>query len=241
MRIGTGRHRRTRTLSIAAAISLSAGVGGFCLGLSDDSARAASGTITVSSTAELESAVENAVTGTTIQVRAGTYTPSATLRSAADGITLTAYRKEKASIDGSKLPAGSWLLAVHGSHWTVENLTFQNSPAQGVVVTSSTGGVFRNLVTMNNGASGFTLRGDRTVGNLIQNLDSHGNDDTSGNGHNADGIAVTFGSGEGNRITGARLHDNADDALDLWQFSSPVTVENSTASGNGNDTLGSRQ
>lgn len=238
MRHSTGRHRRTRTLSIAAAVAVSAGAGGVYLGLSGGGAEAASTTVTVSGTAQLEAAVRNASAGTVIQVRAGTYTPSATLKSTANGtssarITLRAYGSEKVRIDGSRLPAGSWLAGIHGDYWTVQNLTFQNSPAQGLVVTSSVGGVFENLVTADNGDSGFTLRGDGTSDNLVRNLDSHGNYDPAGHGRNADGIAVKFGSGTGNRITGARLYDNSDDGVDLWQFSSPVTVEHSWAFGNG--------
>ncbi|MEU6142066.1 right-handed parallel beta-helix repeat-containing protein [Streptomyces sp. NPDC047081] len=238
MRLSTGRHRRTRTLSIAAAVAVSAGAGGVYLGLSNGGAQAATTTVTVSTTAQLESAVKNAAAGTVIQVRAGTYYPTATLKSTASGtsssrITLQAYGSEKVKIDGSKLPAGSWLTGIYGSYWTVQNLTFQNSPAQGFVVTSSTGGVFKNLVTANNGDSGFTLRGDDTVNNLVQNLDSYGNYDAAGHGQNADGIAIKFGSGTGNKVTGARLYNNSDDGLDLWQFSSPVTIEHSWAFGNG--------
>ncbi|MFI1359997.1 right-handed parallel beta-helix repeat-containing protein [Streptomyces sp. NPDC020898] len=238
MRIGTGRHRRTRTLSIAAAVALSSGAGGVYLGLSPDGADAATGTVTVSNAAQLEAAVKNAAAGTVIQVRAGTYYPTATLKSTANGtssarITLQAYGSEKVRIDGSKLPAGSWLAGIYGDHWTVQNLTFQNSPAQGFVVTSSVGGIFRNLVTASNGDSGFTLRGDGTSDNLVQNLDSHLNYDPANHGQNADGLAIKFGSGTGNRITGARLYNNADDGLDLWQFSSPVTVERTWAFGNG--------
>ncbi|MEU9629779.1 right-handed parallel beta-helix repeat-containing protein [Streptomyces luteogriseus] len=234
----TGRHRRTRTLSIAAAVACAAGAGGVYLGLSTGGARAASAAVTVSTTAQLEQAVKNATAGTVIQVRGGTYYPAATLKSTANGtssapITLRAYGTEKVRIDGSKLPAGSWLAGIHGDHWTVQDLAFVNSPAQGFVATSSVGGVFRNLVTADNGDSGFTLRGDGTTGNLVQNLDSHGNYDPAGHGQNADGIAVKFGSGTGNRITGARLHNNSDDGLDLWQFSSPVTIEHSWAFGNG--------
>ncbi|MFE5754343.1 right-handed parallel beta-helix repeat-containing protein [Streptomyces massasporeus] len=233
-----GRHRRTRTLSIAAAVACAAGAGGVYLGLSTGGAQAASTTVNVSTTAQLEQAVKNAAAGTVIEVRGGTYYPAATLKSTANGtssapITLRAHGAEKVRIDGSRLPAGSWLAGIHGDHWTVQDLAFVNSPAQGFVVTSSVGGVFRNLVTADNGDSGFTLRGDGTTGNLVQNLDSHGNYDPAGHGRNADGIAVKFGSGTGNRITGARLHDNSDDGLDLWQFSSPVTIEHSWAFGNG--------
>jgi hypothetical protein len=236
--LSTGRHRRTRTLSIAASVAVAAGAGGVYLGLTNDGAQAASTTVTVSTTAQLESAVKNATAGTVIQVRGGTYYPTATLKSTAGGtasnrITLQAHGSEKVKIDGSKLPAGSWLAGIYGSYWTVQNLTFQKAPAQGFVVTSSTGGIFKNLVTADNGDSGFTLRGDNTVGNLVQNLDSHGNYDAAGHGQNADGIAVKFGSGSGNRITGARLYNNSDDGLDLWQFSTPVTIEHSWAFGNG--------
>ncbi|WP_217235764.1 right-handed parallel beta-helix repeat-containing protein [Streptomyces sp. AC555_RSS877] len=238
MRPSTGRHRRTRTLSIAATVALAACAGGVYLGLSEGGAQAASTTVTVSTTGQLEAAVKNASAGTVIQVRAGTYYPTATLESTADGtgsarITLRAYGSEKVRIDGSRLADGSWLAGIHGDHWTVQDLTFQNSPAQGLVVTSSVGGVFENLVTVRNGDSGFTLRGDGTSDNLVQNLDSHGNYDPAGHGQNADGIAVTFGSGTGNRITGARLYGNSDAGLDLWQFSSPVTVEDTWAFGNG--------
>jgi hypothetical protein len=236
--IGTGRHRRTRTLSIAAAVALSSGAGGVYLGLSTDGASAAAATVTVAGTAQLEAAVRNVKPGSVIQVRAGTYYPTATLKSRANGtssarITLQAYGSEKVRIDGSKLPAGSWLAGIYGDYWTVQNLTFQNSPAQGFVVTSSVGGVFRNLVTARNGDSGFTLRGDGTSDNLVQNLDSYLNYDPAGHGQNADGLAIKFGSGTGNRIIGARLYNNADDGLDLWQFSTPVTIEHTWAFGNG--------
>ena len=238
MRQSIGRHRRTRTLSIAAAVAVAACAGGVYLGLSNSGAQAAGTTVTVSTTPQLESAVKNAVAGTTIQVRGGTYYPTATLKSTANGtgsarITLAAYGSEKVKIDGSKLPAGSWLAGIYGDYWTVQNLTFQKSPAQGFVATSSVGGIFRNLVTANNGDSGFTLRGDGTTNNLVQNLDSYGNYDPAGHGQNADGIAIKFGSGTGNRITGARLYNNADDGLDLWQFSTPVTIEHTWAFGNG--------
>ncbi|MFI6010693.1 right-handed parallel beta-helix repeat-containing protein [Streptomyces sp. NPDC051243] len=238
MRLSTGRHRRTRTLSIAAAIAVASGAGGVYLGLSDGGAEAASTTVTVAGTAQLESAVRNAVAGTTILVRGGTYQPTATLKSTANGtssarITLRAYGGEKVRIDGSKLPDGSWLAGIYGDYWTVRDLIFVNSPAQGFVATSSVGGVFKNLVTADNGDSGFTLRGDGTTGNLVQNLDSYGNYDPAGHGQNADGIAIKFGSGTGNVVDGARLYNNSDDGIDLWQFSTPVTVKNSWAFGNG--------
>ncbi|GGL83253.1 hypothetical protein GCM10010129_28640 [Streptomyces fumigatiscleroticus] len=238
MRQSTGRQRRTRTLSVAAAVACAACAGGVRLGLADGGARAAATTVTVTTTAELRAAVAGAVAGTVIELRGGTYRPAATLAATADGtrtdrITLTARAGETVLIDGSRLPDGAVLADLRGDYWTLRNLTFQRSPARGVVVTSSTGGVFENLVTADNGGSGLTLQGDGTTGNLVENLDSHGNYDAADHGRNADGLALTFGSGTGNRVTGARLSGNADDGLDLWQFSSPVTVEHSRADGNG--------
>ncbi|WP_407554820.1 right-handed parallel beta-helix repeat-containing protein [Streptomyces sp. Pv4-95] len=232
-----GRHRRTRTLSLAVTAAAVLGGAGY-LAVPSHDAGASSATVVVSSTAALEGAVRDARAGTVIQVRGGTYYPANTLKSSADGtasnrITLSPYGSEKVVIDGSKLPAGSWLAAIQGDHWTISGMRFQRSPAQGVVITSSTGGIFTNLTTNDNGDSGFTLRGENCNDNLIANLDSYRNYDPAQHGQNADGLAVKFGSGSGNRVTGARLFHNADDGMDLWQWASAVTVEHSWAYGNG--------
>ncbi|WP_435059022.1 right-handed parallel beta-helix repeat-containing protein [Streptomyces sp. bgisy060] len=239
MRTTTGRHRRTRALPAGLAVALAAGGAGTYLASVHDGADAATaGPVVVSTTAALEKAFAEAGPGTTIRLRAGTYRPTRTLKSQADGtatrrITVSAYGTEKAVVDGSKLPKGQWLVAIGGDHWTLSNLTFRNSPAQGVVVTSSTGGVFENLVTHDNGDSGFTLRGDDTNDNLIENLDSYRNYDPAHHGQNADGLAIKFGSGSNNKVVAARLFDNADDGLDLWQWASPVRIERTWAYGNG--------
>lgn len=67
----------------------------------------------------------------------------------------------------------------------------------------------------------------------MKNIDSYGNYDAANHGENADGVAVKFGSGTGNLITGARLYNNSDDGIDFWSFSSPVTVEHTWSFGNG--------
>ncbi|XMN06333.1 right-handed parallel beta-helix repeat-containing protein [Streptomyces griseobrunneus] len=235
MSTSRGRHRRTRTLS--AAFAAAAGVGGVWVTGAPDDASAAE-TVVVSTTAQLEKAFAAAGPGTTIQLRGGTYHPAKSLKSQANGtaqrrITVTAHGPEKAVVDGSKLPEGEWLVAIGGDHWTLSDLAFRNSSAHGVVLTSSVGGIFRNLTTHGNGNSGFTLRGDGTTGNLIENLDSYGNYDPGNHGQNADGLAIKFGSGTGNKVVGARLYNNADDGIDLWQWASPVRIERSWAYGNG--------
>ncbi|MFD6877280.1 MULTISPECIES: right-handed parallel beta-helix repeat-containing protein [unclassified Streptomyces] len=242
MTTSAGRHRRTRTLPVAAVLALTAVAGGVYLAAAPGGGEAAAAgsarPVVVSTTAALEQAFAEAGPGTTIQLRGGTYLPARTLKSRADGtptrrITVTAHGTEKVTVDGSKLPAGEWLTAIGGDHWTLSNLTFRNSPSHGVVLTSSVGGIFRNLRTHGNGDSGFTLRGDGTNDNLIQNLDSYDNHDARTHGQNADGLAIKFGSGTNNKVVGARLWNNADDGLDLWQWASPVRIENSWAYGNG--------
>ncbi len=92
----------------------------------------------------------------------------------------------------------------------------------------------RNTIrTINGGDSGFTLTGDATNDNTVRNLDSYGHYDAANHGENADGLAVKYGSGTGNLITGARLFNNSDDGIDLWSWSSPLTVEHTWAFGNG--------
>ncbi|MFD7709970.1 pectate lyase [Streptomyces sp. NPDC059785] len=223
--------RRTRSSLTALAVAAGAG-----LAVLPGQAHAA--TVVVDTTAELTSAISSASAGTVIQVRAGTYYPTATLQSTTNGtssnrIYLQAYGSETVKIDGSSLPDGDWIFKLTADYWNVSNITFQNSPDSAVVCTSCTGTVWSNIKTINGGDSGFTLTGDGTTNNTVKNIDSYGHYDPANHGENADGIAVKYGSGTGNLITGARLYNNSDDGIDFWSFSSPVTVEHTWAFGNG--------
>ncbi|MFH8470104.1 right-handed parallel beta-helix repeat-containing protein [Streptomyces sp. NPDC017991] len=223
--------RRTAALSWTAALALGAG-----LAVIPTQAQAA--TVVVSTTTDLTNAIKNATAGTVIQVRAGTYYPTATIQSTANGssssrISLQPYGSETVKIDGSNLPDGDWIFKLTADYWTVSGITFQNSPDSAVVCQSCASTVWENIKTINGGDSGFTLTGDSTTNNTIRNIDSYGHYDAATHGENADGIAVKFGSGSGNLITGARLYNNSDDGLDFWSFSSPVTVEHTWAMGNG--------
>jgi pectate lyase-like protein len=227
--------RRT-ALGLGTALALGAG-----LAVLPTQAQAA--TVVVDTTAELTSAISSATAGTVIQVRAGTYYPTATLQSTTNGtsasrVYLQAYGSESVKIDGSSLPAGDWIFKLTADYWTVSGITFQNSPDSAVVCQSCTGTVWSNIKTINGGDSGFTLTGDATVNNTVRNIDSYGHYDAATHGENADGIAVKFGSGTGNLITGARLYNNSDDGIDFWSFSSPVTVEHTWAFGNGRNRWG---
>ncbi len=221
------------TQSLTALAVTTAGVG---LAVLPTPAQAA--TVVVDTSAELSSALSGATAGTVIQVRAGTYYPTATLQSTANGtsasrIHLQPYGSESVKIDGSNLPDGDWIFKLTADYWTVSNITFQNSPDSAVVCQSCASTVWSNIKTINGGDSGFTLTGDSTTNNTVKNIDSYGHYDAANHGENADGIAVKYGSGSGNLITGARLYNNSDDGLDFWSFSSPVTVEHTWAMGNG--------
>lgn len=222
----------TRTLTALTVLATTAGLGVLAAG------PAQAATVVVATSTDLANAVRNASPGTVIQVRGGTYYPTATLQSTANGtaaapIRLEPYGSETVRIDGSKLPAGSWIFKLTADYWTVSKLTFQKSPDSAVVCTSCTGTVWNSIRTLDGGDSGFTLTGDGTHNNVVRNLDSSGHYDAANHGENADGLAIKFGSGSNNLITGARLSDNSDDGVDLWSWSTPVTIEHTWAYGNG--------
>ncbi|MFD8719704.1 chondroitinase-B domain-containing protein [Streptomyces sp. NPDC059629] len=223
-----------RRLSTFAALAVTTA----SLGLAVMATPAHAATVVVGNTTDLTSAIKNATAGEVIQVRGGTYYPTATLQSTVNGtssspVTLTAYGSETVKIDGSSLPSGQWIFKLTADYWNVSNITFQNSPDSAVVCQSCTGTNWTNIKTIDGGDSGFTLTGDGTVNNTVKNLDSYGNYDAATHGQNADGVAIKFGSGTGNLVTGARLYNNSDDGIDLWSFSSPVTIEHTWSFGNG--------
>jgi hypothetical protein len=192
--------------------------------------------------------VDLATAGTTIHVRGGTYAPSTNIKLNKDGaagspITLRNYGSERVVIDGENMPytpgavdssiprADRGALHIEGDHWRIVGLEIVHGP-YGIFGLDTNNNVFERLVTRDNYESGLHLQG-ASAGNLILNLDSHGNRDPRNNGESADGLAIKEGSGTGNVVRGARLWNNSDDGYDAWEFLSPVTVENSVAWGNG--------
>ncbi|KUJ68860.1 hypothetical protein ACZ90_15815 [Streptomyces albus subsp. albus] len=241
-----GRHRKDRTLPLGTVVIVASAAAGVYLTAAPGGANAASSTVYVaptgSDTAEgtraapyrtLEKALADAEPGTTIEVRGGTYRPTAPLRAAVDGtadnrIRLRAYRGERVTVNGSRLPGGSPLLALRADFWTVSGLEFRDAPGGAVECTSCRGDVFRDLTAHANGGTGLALRGAGTRNNVIRDVASFDNRDRS-----ADGIAFTSGSGSGNVVRGARLHGNGAAGIDLRGWSGTVTVEHSWAARNG--------
>jgi hypothetical protein len=208
---------------------------------------AAAGTL-ASPFATIQKAVSTAVAGDVIAVRGGTYLLTTNITIAKSGtsskpITLTNYGQEHVVIDGENLPASHTAVggsipsaqrgAIHmqASFWRLIGLDITRGP-YGVYCAGCNDNVFERLTTRNNYESGFQLQGT-SARNLILNLDSTLNHDPRKNGESADGLAIKEGSGTGNVVRGARLWNNVDDGLDLWLFTSPVTIENTISYGNG--------
>ncbi|KAH8622076.1 hypothetical protein IG631_23182 [Alternaria alternata] len=210
------------------------------------------GTGTGTSTApfgSIQSAVNAAVAGDVILLRAGTYKPTTNIQITKSGtrtqpITLRSFEKEKVIIDGEGMPGTPYALdaslpnkergAFHiekANYWKFYNLEIINGP-YGVYARDASHNHYELLITHDNYETGFQLQG-ASSNNTVLYLDSYRNRDPRKNGESADGFACKEGSGEGNVLRNARLWDNVDDGLDLFMFGSPVTLEEVYAWGNG--------
>ncbi|GAB3465568.1 hypothetical protein GCM10027436_78620 [Actinophytocola sediminis] len=196
----------------------------------------------------IQRAVDLARSGTTIEIRGGTYAPDTNIQILGDGtasqpIALRNHRGERVILDGENMPYTPGAIdstiprpqrgAIHieGDHWRLSGLEIINGP-YGVFGLDSSNNVYDRLITRDNYESGFHL----VLGssdNQILNLDSYGNRDPRKNGESADGLAIKEGAGSGNVVRGARLWNNSDDGLDYWMFESPIHTEDSLAWGNG--------
>jgi hypothetical protein len=198
--------------------------------------------------ATIQKAISLITAGGTVSVRGGTYALTSNIQITKSGtssapITLTAYGSERVIIDGEALgytpgAVGSTIPAaqrgaihMEASYWKLIGLEIINGP-YGVYCANCNNNTFERLVTRDNYETGFQLQ-NSSAGNLILNLDSYGNRDPRKNGESADGLGIKEGGGAGNVVRGARLWNNVDDGFDAWAFTSPITIQNSVAYGNG--------
>jgi hypothetical protein len=198
--------------------------------------------------ATIQKAISLISAGGTISVRGGTYALASNIQITKSGtssapITLTAYGSERVIIDGEALgytpgAVGSTIPAaqrgaihMEASYWKLIGLEIINGP-YGVYCAGCNNNTFERLVTRNNYETGFQLQ-NSSANNLILNLDSYGNRDPRKNGESADGLGIKEGTGTGNVVRGARLWNNVDDGFDAWMFTSPITIQNTVAYGNG--------
>jgi len=181
----------------------------------------------------IQSAVDKAVPGDTIYLRAGTYSPTKNIQiqksgSSSNRYTLSAYNNDQVIIDGEELPytpapvGGSIPAADRGilhiekaNYWTFKGIILINGP-YGVYMSDSSNNIFDQIITHDNYETGFQMQGSSS-NNQVLWLDSYRNRDPRKNGESADGFACKEGQGDGNILRGARLWENVDDGLDLWQ------------------------
>ncbi|CAO2656684.1 Nn.00g054870.m01.CDS01 [Neocucurbitaria sp. VM-36] len=211
-----------------------------------------SGTGTGSATSpfgSIQSAVNAAVAGDVIYLSAGTYAPSSNIQITKSGtrtqpITLRSVGTDKVVLDGENMPGTPYgldeslpnkergiLHIQNGNYWKFYNLELVNGP-YGIYARDASHNYYELLKTHDNYETGFQLEG-ASSNNTVLYLDSYRNRDPRKNGESADGFACKSGSGEGNVLRNARLWDNVDDGLDLFMFTSPVTLEEVYAWGNG--------
>ncbi|MCO8269113.1 right-handed parallel beta-helix repeat-containing protein [Actinoplanes sp. TRM 88003] len=198
--------------------------------------------------ATIQKAVSLVSAGGTIAIRGGTYALSTNITIAKNGtaaapITLTAYAGERVVIDGEALPytpgaVGSTIPAaqrgaihMEASYWKMSGLEIMRGP-YGVYCANCNNNTFERLSTHDNYETGFQLQ-NSSANNQIVGLDSYNNRDPRKNGESADGLGIKEGSGAGNVVRWARLWNNVDDGFDAWSFTSPISVQNSIAYGNG--------
>ncbi|HKT05977.1 MAG TPA: right-handed parallel beta-helix repeat-containing protein [Rugosimonospora sp.] len=198
--------------------------------------------------ATIQQAVSAVAAGGTIAVRGGTYALTTNITISRSGtssapITLTSYGGEHVVIDAEALPytpgaVGSTIPAaqrgaIHmsASYWRISGLEIEHGP-YAVYCDGCDNNTFDRLVTHDNYETGLQLQGT-SAGNQILNLDSYNNHDPRKNGESADGLGIKQGSGTGNVVRGARLWNNSDDGFDAWEFTSPISIVDSIAYGNG--------
>ncbi|CAM1509780.1 Fc.00g001150.m01.CDS01 [Cosmosporella sp. VM-42] len=199
--------------------------------------------------ASIQSAVNLAAAGDTIYLRGGTYSPTTNIKITKSGTsskpyTMKAYGSEVVIIDGEALPgtpaavgaslgnSDRGILHIEGAnYWKFYALTLINGP-YGVYHRDASNNYYERIVTHDNYETGFQMQGSCS-NNQIFYLDSYMNRDPRKNGESADGFACKEGEGNGNVLIGARLWNNVDDGLDLWEFKSPITIQDTLAWGNG--------
>ncbi|KAL4915816.1 hypothetical protein BDW62DRAFT_212387 [Aspergillus aurantiobrunneus] len=160
----------------------------------------------------IQLAVDEATAGSTIYLRAGTYTPTTNIQITKSGTSsapyiLRAYEGEAVIIDGEELPGtpaeldasldneDRGILHIEGAeYWEFYDLELINGP-YGVYARDASNNHYERLTTRDNYETGFQLQGESS-NNVVLYLDSYGNRDPRKNGESADGFACKEGSGD---------------------------------------------
>lgn len=206
--------------------------------------------------ATVQNAVNKAAPGDSILIHGGTFKQSATLRLTNSGtvaapIQLWAAPGEKPVLcwegwwpTDEKVRALARGIFLGGDSWHIKGLEICHSPDNGIKVEGSHNTI-EQCVLHHNGDSGIQIGlakksvndGTKAATNLVLNCDSFRNFDPKTKGENADGFACKLFPGSGNKFTGCRAWENADDGWDLFMTTFAVTIEQCWAWHNGDASL----
>ncbi len=200
----------------------------------------------------ITAAIEKAIAGDTIFIRAGTHVYSSTIILAKNGSAaamfhLFAYPNEKPVLDFSTQPYASANRAflLTGNYWHLMSLEICNAGDNGIKVEGNYN-IIEQCVLHHNGDGGIqlgfahqTVNPDGTLCayNQILNCDSYRNFDFDNRGSDADGFACKMHNGKGNVFRGCRSWENSDDGWDLFETDWPVEITNCWTWHNGDRAL----
>ena len=219
-----------------------------------------SGTGTIDSPVDLQTAINWIGVNGTIWVRGGTYTVTdSTLiktgrtNSGTSGNLkkIFAYNSEVPVFNGSSMSfaSASRILSIEGNYWHIKGISFTGAGDNGMIVMGNYNTI-ENCKFYANRDSGLqiarylssTPTSEWPQGNLVLNCQSYDNYDTD-NGEDADGFACKLSVGSGNVFTSCYSHHNVDDGWDLYTYSDydpigPVKIQSCTAAYNGTTSSG---
>jgi hypothetical protein len=198
--------------------------------------------------ATLTRAVSNALPGSLIYVRGGTYSSAARIRLTASGtpaqpIRVFAYPGEQPVFDFSAETFGTTGIDISGDCWRLKGLEIFGAGDSGITITGDSN-LIERCVEHDSRGTGISI-GTPGAYNLVLNCDSYRNFDDETvldgvpiPGENADGFGAKFGCGPGNVFSGCRAWENSDDGWDLWMATNSVVIENCWTWRNGIDFWG---
>ncbi len=125
-------------------------------------------------------------------------------------------------------------IKVRGSGYTLKNLIIHHAPGNGIRLESDTShnNLIENIVSAYNGGAGISMT-NKAYDNTAKNCYAYRNCDILTIGENADGFAISNGTGGGNKLINCYSWENADDGYDLFRNYNDLTFENCFAWHNG--------